>query len=116
MAREYGFKFAPRRGCAAAITLTLPYAGVSRIRFEGLPDEGSGSQSAKTDTPSMGKPLTKGINQVKLPAPPGGNEFKTFKLFKPFKTFGCLLTSLFNPASHPMRRARVNYSSTATLA
>ena len=66
MAREYGFKFAPWRGYAGAITFTLPYAGASRIRFEGLPDEGSGSQSAKTDTPSMGEPLTKGRNQVKL--------------------------------------------------
>ena len=40
MAREYGFKFAPWRGYAGAITFTLPYAGASRIRFKGLPDEG----------------------------------------------------------------------------
>jgi hypothetical protein len=49
-----------------ANTLTLPYAGAIRIRFEGLPDQASGSQSAKTDTPSMEKPLTKGLHQVKL--------------------------------------------------
>jgi hypothetical protein len=65
MAREYGFKLAPGRVHAGAITFTLPYAGAIRIRFEGLPDDMSGSQSATTDTPSMGEPLTKHLDQVK---------------------------------------------------
>ena len=56
VAREYGFKLVPI--CPAVdeafgtVTFTLPYAGAIRIRFEGLPDYASGSQSAWADTPS----------------------------------------------------------------
>jgi hypothetical protein len=47
VAREYGLKFTPKRAYAWAITLALPCAGAIRIRFEGLPDSASGSQSKK---------------------------------------------------------------------
>jgi len=42
MVRERGFKLS-RYGNS---TLTLPYAGAIRIRFEGLPGHSPGSQSA----------------------------------------------------------------------
>jgi len=37
VAREYGFKCAPLIFTKLGLTLTLPYAGATRIRFEGLP-------------------------------------------------------------------------------
>jgi hypothetical protein len=50
VAREYGFKLVPCFFGANLLygtaTLTLPYAGATRIRFEGLPANSSGSQSA----------------------------------------------------------------------
>jgi hypothetical protein len=52
-----------------ANTFTLPCAGTIRIRFEGLPDAKSGSQSVTTDTPSIGHAYQRGeakSNSVRL--------------------------------------------------
>ena len=35
--REYGFKWVAPNRFDATLTFTLPYAGATRIRFEGLP-------------------------------------------------------------------------------
>ena len=36
--REYGFKYVPLIFIKRELTLTLPYAGATRIRFKGLPE------------------------------------------------------------------------------
>ena len=70
MAREYGLKFALSLTARTesnfrAVTLTLPYAGAIRIRFEGLPGFSQALSLPSTDTPSIKKPLTEGLGQVK---------------------------------------------------
>ena len=71
MTREYGLKFAPFLAVSTAsnlgaVTLTLPYAGAIRIRFEGLPVYLQALSLPLADTPSMSQSLTEGLVQVKL--------------------------------------------------
>jgi hypothetical protein len=50
------------------VTFTLPYAGATRIRFEGLPDHSihQALSPPQADTPSIEASLTEGRGQVKL--------------------------------------------------
>jgi len=69
--REYGLKFAPFLAVSTesnlrAVTLTLPYAGAIRIRFEGLPVCLQALSLPMADTPSINECLTEGLGQVKL--------------------------------------------------
>ena len=70
MTREYGFKFAPLQERFGAVTLTLPYAGATRIRFEGLPDDMSGSQSAYDRHPQQLRILNKAAKASQIPDTP----------------------------------------------
>jgi hypothetical protein len=55
VAREYGFKFVlTLNSKIRTLTFTLPYAGATRIRFEGLPDSQALSLFL-ADTPSSEK-------------------------------------------------------------
>ena len=61
MAREYGFKFVPSAHAAGTLTFTLPYAGATRIRCEGLPAICQALSLPPADTPSIEAMLNKAI-------------------------------------------------------
>jgi hypothetical protein len=50
------------------LTLTLPYAGATRIRFEGLPATCQALSLRQTDTPSIGSTLNKGLPPSQIQA------------------------------------------------
>jgi len=50
------------------LTFTLPYAGATRIRFEGLPAICQALSLPQTDTPSIGSSLNKGLLPSQIPA------------------------------------------------
>ena len=57
MTREYGFKFVPPPIVnGETLTFTLPYAGATRIRFEGLPAIDQVLSLRPADTPSIEHP------------------------------------------------------------
>ena len=60
VAREYGFKFIPPNNFCGSMTFTLPYAGLTRIRFKGLPVSQALSLTL-ADTPSNGRRLNKAM-------------------------------------------------------
>jgi hypothetical protein len=49
------------------LTFTLPYAGATRIRFEGLPAICQALSLPRTDTPSIGSTHNKGLLPSQIP-------------------------------------------------